>query len=185
MSDNFVRKVNKTGKVTDEPFYTNDPLDLLGEKDNNKAYIRLEQEYHCLTDNVKSINGTMKPDKNGNVTRIVTTVNGITANDSGQLTYKQPLLIHQFDSGEAYVSIVSSVGLTNTIGKLAPTFQGLNNYPNNVSEQIKPVTVPDMSNYYQYVIPKNSDYQYLGIYETSNLASLRKMVALVVIPPKA
>lgn len=185
MADNFVRKVNKTGKVTDEPFYTNDPLDLLGEKDNNQAYIRLEQEYHCLTDNIKSINGTIKPDKKGNVNRIVTTFNGISPNDSGQLTFKNPELIHQFDSGEAYVCIISSASILNTIGKLATTFQGLNNYPNNVSEQIKPTTVPDMSNYYQYVIPKNSDYQYLGIYETSNLASLRKMVALVVIPPKA
>lgn len=166
MADNFVRKVNKTGKVRDEPLYTNDPLDLLGEKDNNKAYIRLEQEYHCLTDNIKSING-------------------MTPNSLGELNYKQPFLVHKVDSDESYVSIVSALSKAHTIGKLANTLEDLYIYPSNVSEHIKPTPVSNTTGYYEYVISKNSDYQYLGIYDTPPLFSLTSMIAVVVIPPKS
>lgn len=184
MADNFVRKVNKTGKVTDEPFYTNDPLDLLGEKDNNQAYIRLEKEYHCLTDNVKSINGTIKPDKKGNVNRIVTTVNGITANDSGQVTLPLPHVIHEIDEGDTVRALVGSSGLTVTVGKLGADLASLNDYPNPTA-QINPTVVSDMRNYYEYRVAKTDAVQYLGVYIASNLASLRKMIKIVVIPPKA
>lgn len=184
MADNFVRKVNKTGKVTDEPFYTNDPLDLLGEKDNNQAYIRLEQEYHCLTDNVKSINGTIKPDKNGNVNRIVTTINGITPTDSGQLTIPLPYVIYTIDEGDTLRALIGSSGLTVTVGKLATDLPSLNDYP-ITSAQVKPTVVSDMNNYYEYRVPKTDTKQYLGVYIASNLASLRKMIKIVEIPPKA
>jgi hypothetical protein len=165
MTDNFVRKVNKTGKVSDEPLYTNEPLDLLGEKDNNKAYIRLEREYHCLTNNIKSING-------------------ILPNNDGLIVYKCPSLVHQVDSDESYVSIISALSIKHTVGKLATNLQDLYKYPFDVSEQIKPTALPDTTNYYQYDIPKNSDYQYLGIYNSYPLSSLRTMIKLVVIPPK-
>jgi hypothetical protein len=166
MADNFVRKVKKTGKVSDEPLYTNDPLDLLGEKDNNKAYIRLEQEYHCLTDNIKSINGC-------------------TPNGSGALNYKHPVLVHQLDSDESYTAIVSSLAITDSIGKLASNLEDVYKYPNDVSEQIKPNALSDTKQLFQYAIPKNSDYQYLGIYDKLCLKSLNTLVGVVVIPPKS
>lgn len=52
MSKNFVREIDGIKNINKQEFYTNKANDLLSTKEHN--YIRKEnQEYHCLTDNVK------------------------------------------------------------------------------------------------------------------------------------
>ena len=55
MSKNFVREIDGIKNINKQEFYTNKANDLLSTKEHN--YIRKEtQQYHCLTDNVKSTN---------------------------------------------------------------------------------------------------------------------------------
>lgn len=60
MSDLFTRNIQNVRNIKKQPFKTNDVNDLLEDK-AGKHYIRRRKDYHCLTDNIKSING-MKPD---------------------------------------------------------------------------------------------------------------------------
>ena len=57
MSKNFVREIDGINNINKQEFYTNKANDLLSTKEHN--YIRKEnQEYHCLTDNVKQTKAT-------------------------------------------------------------------------------------------------------------------------------
>lgn len=57
MSKNFVREINNIDDITKQGFLTNKVNDLLSTKKHN--YIRKEtQEYHCLTDNLKTLAST-------------------------------------------------------------------------------------------------------------------------------
>lgn len=57
MSKNFVREIDGIKNINKQEFYTNKANDLLSTKEHN--YIRKEnQEYHCLTDNVKQTKAT-------------------------------------------------------------------------------------------------------------------------------
>lgn len=54
MSKNFVREIDNINDITKQEYYTNKPNDLLSTKEHN--YIRKQkQEYHCLTDNLKTL----------------------------------------------------------------------------------------------------------------------------------
>ena len=54
MSKNFVREIDNINDITKQEFYTNKANDLLSTKEHN--YIRKQkQEYHCLTDNLKTL----------------------------------------------------------------------------------------------------------------------------------
>lgn len=54
MSKNFVREIDGINNINKQEFYTNKPNDLLSTKEHN--YIRKQkQEYHCLTDNIKTL----------------------------------------------------------------------------------------------------------------------------------
>lgn len=54
MSKNFVREIDGINNINKQEFYTNKPNDLLSTKEHN--YIRKQkQEYHCLTDNLKTL----------------------------------------------------------------------------------------------------------------------------------
>lgn len=54
MSKNFVREIDGINNINKQEYYTNKPNDLLSTKEHN--YIRKQkQEYHCLTDNLKTL----------------------------------------------------------------------------------------------------------------------------------
>lgn len=54
MSKNFVREIDGINNINKQEYYTNKANDLLSTKEHN--YIRKEtQEYHCLTDNLKTL----------------------------------------------------------------------------------------------------------------------------------
>lgn len=57
MSKNFVREINNINDITKQSYLTNKVNDLLSTKKHN--YIRKEtQEYHCLTDNLKTLSSS-------------------------------------------------------------------------------------------------------------------------------
>lgn len=56
MSDLFTRNIQNIRNINKQPFKTNDVNDLLEDK-AGKHYIRRRKDYHCLTDNIKTING--------------------------------------------------------------------------------------------------------------------------------
>lgn len=84
MSKRFTRNIINIEKIDEQGFDTNTDGDLLLTKDQ-QAYIRLAMSYHCLTDNVKVING-LKPDKDGNVSfkyveKVLTESEGLTLSE--------------------------------------------------------------------------------------------------------
>lgn len=57
MSKNFVREINNIDDITKQSYLTNKANDLLSTKKHN--YIRKEtNDYHCLTDNLKTLTST-------------------------------------------------------------------------------------------------------------------------------
>ena len=86
MSKNFVREIDSIKNINKQEFYTNKANDLLSTKEHN--YIRKEtEEYHCLTDNVKSTNAENVTYNNTRLITVdnskVTTTNQNTINANG------------------------------------------------------------------------------------------------------
>lgn len=65
MAKEFTRKVRNT--TTEEPLYTNTEGDILATNDDS-LYIRRKSDYHCLTDNIKTVtsNGSVSHNKKEN-----------------------------------------------------------------------------------------------------------------------
>lgn len=71
MSHKFTRNITGVRNITKQGFSTNNQNDLLSGDvlDSTKKYpvwVRSGFHYHCLTDNIKTINGTYKPDEHNN-----------------------------------------------------------------------------------------------------------------------
>lgn len=62
MANKFTRNITNVKNILKQSLNTNNQNDLLS--DDKHAYIRNKKEYHCLTDNVKSVNGVKADEKN-------------------------------------------------------------------------------------------------------------------------
>lgn len=89
MSKNFVREIDSIKNINKQEYYTNKANDLLSTKEHN--YIRKEtEEYHCLTDNVKSTNAENVTYNN---TRLIT-VDNSKVNTTNQNTINATGLVN-------------------------------------------------------------------------------------------
>lgn len=55
MANKFTRNITNVTDIEKVPKYTNNENDLLSHQDGKKTYIRRKKDYHCLTDNIKTV----------------------------------------------------------------------------------------------------------------------------------
>lgn len=113
MSDRFIKATREIKNVHKQPHYTNEPGDILIQKleknKPNQAFIRLEDQYHCLTDNIKTINGGLKKPNliTGDVSGIVTSLNGQQPDVNGNIEdYDIQLLRVEYNPTNKKVNVI-------------------------------------------------------------------------------
>ena len=99
MSNKFTRNITKVKDIKKQGLDTNNPNDLISLSDNKTVYLRRETDYHCLTDNVKSIkiNSTeFLADENNHVTtqKLVEKVDKYSPNENGFISTDYPLSVN-------------------------------------------------------------------------------------------
>lgn len=99
MSNKFTRNITKVKDIKKQGLDTNNPNDLISLTDNKTVYLRREKDYHCLTDNVKSIkiNSTeFLADENNHVEtqKLVEKVDKYTPNENGYISTDYPLSVN-------------------------------------------------------------------------------------------
>ena len=115
MAKKFVRGITEIRTINNQDFNTNNVNDLLADGNNNYIHRRKadkSEEYHCLTDNIKTI-------KSSNQYLTVTNDN---ANNTATLTVNPPAQ-QEYTSGE---------GITITNHKVS--FKQVNGYAGNLND---------------------------------------------------
>ena len=162
MSNKFTRNITKIKDIKKQGLDTNNPNDLISLTDNKTVYLRREKDYHCLTDNVKSIkiNSTeFLADENNHVTtqKLTEKVDKYSPNENGFISTDYPLSVNgQTIDNKTNRNITIDTGVLTVNGQ-APDENG-NIELNNTSVVNNTLVV---NNLYMFITKEDEDYYYL------------------------
>ncbi len=172
MADNFVRKTTNFDKTSEVSltFYNEGDLILL--RDGTVHIVTIKNNQKTL----------VKLSTSEELTGVVRSVNGLTPNSLGQLTIYQPVSIYKKED-ENNVYLYATALSENYVISTQPqtTLTGVGSYP--TSNYIK-FTTSEINGTYKATVPKGSTISYVGVYFSSSIGSLRKLIKIIDIPAK-